>query len=183
MKSLVTTAVAIAILAVLSTAVFAADFTCNVTKVGNQFTYTLRNNHPTWDVVEWRLCWNNDDALNAPIAAANFTRANESYISLPSSWFRSDDATEPRAWTDDPGLGNPVLHNSGVGGQKSFTIVYKATNSTPAPMFKVATTNSALGNSFNGWTSAINCVPEPSSIAALLSGMIGSGLFLRRKRS
>jgi len=176
MKSLVAVLSVIIVLATCGAAI-AADFTCTPSKAGDQWTYTLRNDHPTYDIVEWRLLWNANDTLNEPLAAANFTRANASYIAKPTSWDRSDDPTEPRWWTDDAPYGQPILHASGAAGQKSFTIVYKSPTSTPAPLFKVAY---VTGGNFT-WSSAMNVVPEPGSIVALLSGLVGSGLFLRRK--
>lgn len=178
MKTLVTTIVVIIVLAVCGTAALAADFVCTPSKIGDQWTYTLRNNHASYDIVEWRLCWDANDAINAPIAAANFTRANASYIAKPTAWDRSDDPTEPRWWTDDAMWGGqPILRASGAAGQKSFTIVYKSPTSVPAGMFKVGY---VVSNSFQ-WSSAMNVVPEPGSIAILLSGLAGTGLFLRRK--
>ncbi len=186
MKTLVSTVAVIVFVIVMGTAVMAADYVCMASKSGDQWTYTVQNNHATYDVVEWHLSWNNDDGLNAPIAADNFTRDDASYLSIPLKWFRTDDQTEPRWYTDDLVMGGaPILHASGVAGQKAFTIVYKSPSSTPAPLFKVARMQ---GTSWIGWTEAMSVggdviIPEPGTIAVMLSGLAGSGLLFRRKRS
>lgn len=183
MKTLVISITAILILAVLGTAALAVDFVCTRQKIGDQFTYTLKNNSTTVDIVEWRLAWDANDALNAPLAAANFTRADASYISTPAQWFRSDDPTEPRWWTDDLVYGGaPIMKN---GGQKSYTIVYKTSSSLEASLFKVGWATS--GGGFV-WSSAMTVdgvppIPEPGTIAVVLSGLAGAGLLFRRRRS
>lgn len=180
MKTLLTTIAVIIVLAVCATTALAADFVCNVTKSGDQFTYILQNNHATIDIVEWRLLWDANEAVNGPLATANFTRANASYIAKPTAWDRSDDVTEPRWWTDDAMWGGqPIMHNSGAAGQKSFTIVYKTPTSVPARLFKVG----YVSGGYFQWSDAMNVVPEPGSIAVLLSGLVGTGFFLRRKVS
>jgi hypothetical protein len=172
MKTLITLAVII-VMAVCGTAAVAADFTCTPQQVGANWMYTVTNNHASLDVVEWCVRWSANDTTNAALSLANFTHADASYISVPSQWFRTDADDEPRCWTDDLAYGGaPIMHG---GGQKSFTLAFKPGATLPS-LFKVAYVQ---GSTFM-WSDCMS-IPEPGSIAILLSGLVGSGLFLRRK--
>jgi len=170
MKTLVTALMAIVVMAVCGTAL-AADFVVTQTQVGGNWKYTLQNNHASWDVVEWCLRWSCDDAENDALSALYFNPVDASYISLPANWERAG-GTEPHFTTY---LSSAAVKHGG--NQKDFTIVYKP-NAVLPTLFQVGCEQNGQ---WVGWSDCMP-IPEPSSVVALISGLIGSGVLIRRKR-
>ena len=180
MKTLVITLAAIVALGILAPAAMAVvdPFVMTYTGSVSEWVYKLTNNHATIDVYDFSLHWNPTDWEDDAIQAGNNFNPVTGYKGNPAGWEVVDG---PNPWlgtyTGSGGPGpNPIIHGTSV--PDGFKLTYKP-NATHPGWFRVSYFQGSDHYYYD--MIKITPIPEPAGIAALLSGLVGSGMLFRKR--